>query len=110
MQYLPEKLVLIPVASIPLYAAQKKVGQSGQVNIEISNKEKKEKKAFFLEKVMTKKLNLKMVGKVTPHFPEVKCTFQIVGNFPSSTHAFPNHTRHKPQKPALFPAARKITD
>lgn len=45
--------VLIPVASISLYAAQKK--QTNQVNIEISNEV--EKKAFFLEKVMTKRLN-----------------------------------------------------
>lgn len=59
---------------------------------------------------MTKRLNFKVVGKDTLHFPEVKCTFQIVGNFPSSTHAFPNQTRHKPQKLALFPAAGKITD
>lgn len=35
----------------------------------------------------------KIVGKDPLHFPEVKCTFQIVGNFPSSTHAFPNQTR-----------------
>lgn len=51
-----------------------------------------------------------MVAKDTLHLPEVKWTFQIAGNFPSSAQAFPNQTRHKPQKLAFFPAVGKITD